>query len=55
MKEIEPDDRLRSLCLRVSTADDQMIKTLQKMIDDEKLLINYTIKCVVDTIYLRWK
>ncbi len=30
LKEIEHDDRLRSLCLRVPIADDQMIKTLKK-------------------------
>jgi hypothetical protein len=50
----ECGDHLRSLCFRVQAADDQTIKTLQKTIHDEKLLINYTIKRVVDNIYLQW-
>jgi hypothetical protein len=57
LKKIHHDcnDHLRSLCFGVPTADDQMIKTLRKTIDDEKLLINYTIKRVGDDIYLQWK
>jgi hypothetical protein len=49
------NDQLRSLYFGVPTADDQMIKTLQKMIDDEKFLINYTIKRIGDHVYLQWK
>jgi hypothetical protein len=30
------------------------MKQLNKMIDDEKLLIDYTIKRVLDFIYLQW-
>jgi len=30
-----------------------MIKTLQKTIDDEKFLINYTIKRISDHVYLQ--
>ncbi len=57
MKKIHHDcnDHFRSLCFRVPAADDQMIKTLQKIIDDAKLLINYRIKRVGDDIYLQWK
>jgi hypothetical protein len=54
-KEIKPDNHLRSLCLCISAADHQIIQTLQKMIDHEKLLINYTIKRVIDNIYIQWK
>ncbi|CAF1433326.1 unnamed protein product [Rotaria sp. Silwood1] len=45
--------RLLAFC--ISTASDEMVKTLQKMIDCQKLLFNYTIKRVYDTIYLQWK
>jgi hypothetical protein len=57
LKKIHHDcnDHFRSLCFRVPAADDQMIKTLQKIIDDAKLLINYRIKRVGDDIYLQWK
>jgi hypothetical protein len=48
-------DQLRSLCLHIPTADDQMIQTLQKMIDDKTLLIDYIIKRVGDRVYLQWK
>ncbi|CAF3042665.1 unnamed protein product [Rotaria sp. Silwood2] len=51
----ESHDNLRSLCFRVPTADDKIIETLQKMINDNKLLINYTIKRLLDNIYLQWK
>jgi hypothetical protein len=57
LKKIHHDwnDHLRSLCFGVPAADDQMIKTLQKTIDDEKFLINYTIKHIDDHVYLQWK
>jgi len=51
----EINDHLRSLCFCAPTADDQMIKTLEKMIDDNELLIDYKIKRVLDNIYLQWK
>ncbi len=51
----ENHDHLRSLCFGVPTADDPMIQTLQTMIDNEKLLIDYKIKRVVDHVYLKWK
>ncbi|CAF3442224.1 unnamed protein product [Rotaria socialis] len=47
--------QLRLLCFCKSAADDQMIKTLQTMIYSEKLLLDYTIKRIVNSIYLEWK
>ncbi|CAF1218903.1 unnamed protein product [Rotaria sordida] len=47
--------QLRLLCFCISAADDQMIKTLQKMIRSEKLLLDYTIKRILNNIYLEWK
>ncbi|CAF3255429.1 unnamed protein product [Rotaria sp. Silwood2] len=46
---------LRLLCIYVSKADDNMIKTFKKMIDKEKLLLNYTIHHELNNIYLQWK
>jgi hypothetical protein len=46
--------QLRLLCFPVLAADDQTIKQLNKMIDDEKLLFDYTIKRVLAFIYLQW-
>ena len=51
----ECHQHLRSLCFRVPGTDDQLIESLDKMINDEKLLINYTIKHVYDDLFLRWK
>ncbi|CAF1429446.1 unnamed protein product [Rotaria magnacalcarata] len=47
--------QLRLLCFCKSAADDQTIKTLQTMIHSEKLLLDYTIKRIVNNIYLEWK
>lgn len=47
--------QLRLLCFCKSAADDQMIKTLQTMIHSEKLLLDYTIKRILNYIYLEWK
>ncbi|CAF1198987.1 unnamed protein product [Rotaria sordida] len=46
---------LRLLCIYVSKLDDQIIKRLNKMIDNEKILSNYTIHHELDNIYLQWK
>ena len=51
----EYNDDFRSLCFHVTGVDDQMIKTLEKMINDEKLLTNYTIKRIFENIYIQWK
>ncbi|CAF2975458.1 unnamed protein product [Rotaria sp. Silwood2] len=49
------NDQLRSIYFQVPAADDVMVKRFKKMIDDEKLLNNYTIKRVVDHIHLKVK
>ncbi|CAF2784611.1 unnamed protein product [Rotaria sp. Silwood2] len=47
---------LSSLCLYVQKVNDELIQKLQKMIDLEKLLSDYTIKCInKQSIYLQWK
>ncbi len=46
---------LRLLCIYDTKADDEMIKRLNKMIDDEKLLLNYRIHRELYNIYLQWK
>ena len=43
------------LCIYIRTADDQMIKDLNKMIYDEKLLLDYSIHRQLYNIYLKWK
>ncbi|CAF3398531.1 unnamed protein product, partial [Rotaria sp. Silwood2] len=45
-----------NLCLlafSISTADDEMMKNLQKMIKSKKLIFNYTMTRLFDTIYLQ--
>ncbi|CAF1276540.1 unnamed protein product [Adineta steineri] len=46
---------LHLLCIFIRTADDQMIKQLNQMIYDEKLLLDYTIHRQGYNIYLKWK
>jgi hypothetical protein len=46
--------KFQLLCFHVRAADDQTIKQLNEMINKEKLLIDYTIKRVLDFIYLQW-
>jgi hypothetical protein len=43
-----------SLCLSVSIADEEMIYQVQKLIESEKLLSNYNIKCIGNNILLKW-
>ncbi|CAF5146080.1 unnamed protein product, partial [Rotaria sp. Silwood1] len=45
---------LRLLCIYVSKADDNMIKRLKEMIDNQKILSNYTIHHELGNIYLQW-
>ena len=47
--------QLRLLCFCISAADDKMVKNLQTMIDSRNLLLNYTIKRILNNIYLEWK
>jgi len=46
---------LRSLCFRAPTTADPMIKTLEKMKNDKKLIDDYAINRVDNYIYLQWK
>jgi hypothetical protein len=45
---------LNSLCLFTSNANEDMVDQLQKMIKSEKLLFNFNIKCVCNSILLKW-
>lgn len=45
---------LRSLCIQINHANDEMVQNLQTMIDLEQLLNDYTIKRIGDKIYLQW-
>ncbi|CAF1329204.1 unnamed protein product [Rotaria sordida] len=47
--------QLRSLYFHVPLVNDEIIRKLEKMINSEKLLLDYTIKYVFDKIYLEWK
>ncbi|CAF4388415.1 unnamed protein product [Rotaria sp. Silwood2] len=47
-------DSIRSLCFNVPAADDRTIEDLQEMIIKEQLLIQFTIRRLVDSIYLQW-
>ena len=46
---------LRLLAFRIPTPDDEMVKKLQKMINFEKFIFDFTIKRFTETIYLQWK
>ncbi|CAF1295527.1 unnamed protein product [Rotaria sordida] len=46
---------LRLLCFSIPEAHDEMIEKLEKMIDDKNLRFDFTIKHVMDKIYLQWK
>jgi hypothetical protein len=46
--------QLRSLCLCVPNASEEIVHKLHKLIDTEKLLSNYTIKRICNKIFLKW-
>ena len=48
-------NRLRSLCCYVPEADDETIKKLKDMINNEKLSFHYTVHRVLQYIYLIWE
>jgi hypothetical protein len=50
----ESNQYLRLLCVPAPTTDDSIIKILEKMKNDKKLLDSYTIKRIGDHILLRW-
>jgi len=45
---------LHSLCFHIPLADDQMVEYLQTMIQNEQLLLQFTIKRILAVIYLHW-
>jgi hypothetical protein len=49
----DSNEDLCLLCLRIPTADDQLIEKLKKIIDSNGRLVDYTIKRVMDKIYLQ--
>jgi hypothetical protein len=53
--EHEHNEHLRSLCFSARAADDNMIKNLEQWINSENLLLDYTIKRVLNNVYLQWK
>jgi hypothetical protein len=42
------NEDLRLLCIRIPTADDQLI-------DGKRWLVDYTIERIMDNIYFRWR
>ncbi|CAF3951190.1 unnamed protein product, partial [Rotaria sp. Silwood1] len=51
------NDHLRLLCFRIPTSKngDNTIAKLEKMINDENLLLDYEIKRVCNNVYVEWK
>ncbi len=45
---------LMEICLRIPTADNQLIEKLKDMINSKQWLVDYSIKRVNDKIYLQW-
>jgi hypothetical protein len=43
------------LCLYIAIPNDKIVEEIQDMINLEKLCDDYTIKCLYNKIYLRWK
>ncbi|CAF2851047.1 unnamed protein product, partial [Rotaria sp. Silwood2] len=52
---IKSNHPLRLLCFCVAAADDEMVHKLEKMINIENLLVDFTVKHVMNEIYLQWK
>lgn len=46
---------LRSLCLHLPTANDQIVQNIEQMIKREKIFPHFTVKRIMDTIDLQWK
>lgn len=51
----ESNEYLRLICLRIPCVGEQVIEKFHQMIRSENLLFNYTIKRILDNIYLQWK
>ncbi len=41
--------------IHIPTADDELIEKLKEMINWEKLFRHFTVKYVLESIYLQWK
>jgi hypothetical protein len=52
---VKSDCQLRLLSFHIAAADDKVVEKLNEMIISEKLLLDYTIKRILDNIYLEWK
>ncbi len=46
---------LRLSCIHLPTVDYELLKKLKKIIENEELTLDYSIKCVNACIYLQWK
>ncbi|CAF3288404.1 unnamed protein product [Rotaria sp. Silwood2] len=46
---------VRSLCFRIPAADDETIKQLKRTIITSGIACDYTIKRIVDSVYIDWK
>ncbi|CAF3883786.1 unnamed protein product [Rotaria sp. Silwood1] len=44
-----------TLCLRIPTEDDKIIEKFKNIINSNKSIVWYSIKCILDVIYLQWK
>jgi mannitol/fructose-specific phosphotransferase system IIA component (Ntr-type) len=51
----ENNQHLRLLSFIVEGANDEFIQKLTKMINTEKLIVDYSIRRVYDNIFLQWK
>ncbi len=51
----ENNQHLRLLSFIVEGANDELIQKLAKMIDTEKLIVDYSIRRVYGNIFLEWK
>jgi hypothetical protein len=46
---------LRSLCFHVPTVDHQIVENIEEIIKCEKLFPDFTVKHILNTVYLQWK
>ncbi len=51
----ENNQHLRLLSFIIEEANDELIQKLAKMIDTEKLIVDYSIRHVYGNIFLQWK
>jgi hypothetical protein len=50
----DANEDLCLLCLGIAKADDELIEKLEQIIDSDGKLVDYTIKRIMDKIYLQW-